>query len=144
MTSLQTARDAIKTRLDAAGIVGLEVVSGWPNNVQVPPSGGVLVVVSPTGVEYGQTFGPDSSMVSVEIHVFASMAGGFVNAETNIEPYLSNTGASSLLQALRGDPYLSSTVAYAKPPSGMREYGVKEVGKQTLLGAIVDLEVFVT
>ena len=148
MTSLSAVRDAVKARLDGQAIAGLNVNDTWPNEIYFPSGGGCACIVNVVGVQYGQVFGAsDRSVVNIELHLFVVLAGGMPNAQDNLDPYISNTGAQSVLQAFRADPYLGSTVYYCLPPSEVRDYGVKEIGppgrEVWLLGAIIPLEIHV-
>ena len=147
MTDFRAVRRSIKTSLDTANLSGLHVHEHWPAALQPPPTGCVCVIQI-AAVDYGLTFGADRSQVAVELHLFVSLAGGVGNAEDVLAPYISNTGASSLLQALRSDPYLSSTVAYALPPTGVRDLTVRQIGPgdngASYLGATIPLLIHVT
>lgn len=144
---LADVRAAVKAALDAAMLPGLTVYEHWPNNPGVESGGGCTCLLNLGSIEYGETFGSDHSVVTLELHVFTALAGGFPNAEINLDPYLSNSGARSILQAIRGNPYLSGQVLYCLPPLRIRDYGEKVLGPEgrglAVVGAIIDLEVHV-
>ncbi len=128
MTARATVTTAIKTRLDAANITGLQVEPRWPKQL-TPPLQGCVLVVDCTDIEYGLVFGgTDRSRLTVQLHLFVSMAGGLDNADSLLDPFISNTGGASILQAIRADAYLGSTVKYALPPTGVSEIGVRHFG----------------
>jgi hypothetical protein len=144
---LQTIQQAVKDEIDAATITLLETHAGWPEVLSIPVGGAICVVAVSDGVaiEYGQTFGSDTSLVHLELHVLVTLSGaGAANAQRLLGPYISNTGSASILQALRGDPQLGTTVRYAKPLERVRNYGEHTIGGGLpLLGAILDLDVLV-
>lgn len=128
MTTRAAVCTGIKARLDAANIAGLTVQSRWPK-VLSPGLAGCLCVVDATEIEYGLVFGStDRSRLTIQLALFVSMAGGIDNADELIDPYLSNTGNQSILQAIRGDAYLNNSVQYALPPTGVSEIGVRHFG----------------
>lgn len=144
-TTLSAIRDALKFQLDGHGIEGLETADIWPDFMNMLP-GGCLCVVNPVSVEYGQVFGAvDRSIYIFELHLFVAMGGGIRPAQDVLDPYISNGGAKSILQAIRDDPYLGLEVAYCLPPTRVRSYGVKALGPSNheieVLGAVIDLEV---
>ncbi len=73
------------------------------------------------------------------------MANGIPGAEDLLDPFISNTGSASILQAIRADAYLGSTVKYALPPTGVREIGVRHFGPDDsgfdLYGATISMVV---
>lgn len=144
MTALSDVRRALKQTLDDAAIEGLATVLEWPNVIYVP-SAGCACVINLAGIDYGETFGADFSRLAVELHMFVSLAPGFNHAQELLDQYVANTGARSILQAIRSDLYLGGTVAYCLPPTRIREYGVKQIGEKgevELLGAIIEVEVY--
>ena len=145
MTARAVVTAALKTRLDAANIAGLQVESRWPKQL-TPPQQGCLCVVDCTDIEYGLVFGAiDRSQLKIDLHLFVSMAGGIDNADSLLDPFISNDGSASILQAVRADAYLGSTVKYAQPPTGVREIGVRHFGPDDagfdLYGATISMVV---
>jgi hypothetical protein len=144
---LMAVQTAVKARVDAALLPLLDTYAGWPDALSIPVGGAICVVVPNDGVsiEYGQNFGGDSAMVHLELHVLVTLSGsGAANAQITLSPYISNTGSTSLLQILRGDPQLNSTVRYARPLDRVRNYGQHTIGSGLpLFGAVLDLDVLV-
>lgn len=147
MAALGTVREAVKATLDAAAIPGLEVYDDWPETINVSPGGGAVVIIKPTSLTYGETFGADMTRVDVELHVFVSLSGGFKNAQDLLDPYLSNTGGNSILQAIRADTR-HGDVVLGSLPSAVREIDLKVIGGseyknalagQVLFGAVIDM-----
>lgn len=142
---IATLRTAIKQRLEGYGIPRFRVEETWPNLI-TPPQAGCHCAIWCVSAEYGQTFGTDMTIYRPELHLFVSMANGFPTAETNLSPYIANTGSASILQAIRQDPYLGNTVSYCLPPTGYRDYGEKLIGPEgeevLMFGAVIDLEVY--
>jgi hypothetical protein len=110
--------------------------------------GGAICVVVPNdgvSIEYGQSFGADSALIHLELQILVTLSGsGAANAQATLSPFISNTGSTSILQVLRGDPQLNSSVRYAKPLDRVRNYGQHTIGSGLpLFGAILDLDVLV-
>ena len=139
MADIGTIRGAIQTRLETTlSGVGLHVYSEWPDQI-VPPA--VLVAIAPLGVEYEQTLGAtDRMLLHFNLVVLASLQGGLVNAQAAIDPWLSNTGASSIRVALAADRTLNGGV-HGLHVRRVRDYGGVQINSQEWLGATIDLDV---
>ena len=102
MASLTALRDELQTRL--ATIAGLNTYDDWPDNFFSPGA-----IVLPVGSQPEQLLGAaDYSLHLFEIVVAVTQAGGLKNAQQLLDAYTSNTGASSVIQALDGDRTLGA------------------------------------
>lgn len=136
MTLIADIRSGLKARLDT--VAGLKTGNGggeWPEQI-VPPA----AMIKTVGGQYEQTFGADREKAQFEIHVALALKGGIVNAQKNIETYLSNTGASSIRAAIAGDRSLGATVHYTHI-RGWRAEDTVEINGSEWMGAIIDVEV---
>jgi len=133
MAGITDIRDGLATRLRTIG-APLNVYDEWPDQV-VPPA----VLVRPASAQYEQTFGADWTSMQLECLVVVTTKGGLKNAELALEPYISNTGASSLRAAIAGDRSLGGNVKYTFI-RGWRNYDVVDVNGMELLSAVVEVD----
>lgn len=135
MTNIADIRAGLRDRL--ATIAGLHVYTEWPDTV-TPPA----VLIKAVGAQHEQTFGLGDAITEMQIELQMALAtkGGLANAQKAIELYLSNTGASTIREAITGDRTLGGVVHYTFV-RGWRSYDTVEINTSEFLGAIVDVEV---
>ncbi len=141
MADIGAMRAAIKTRLEAAGIPGLQVLDHWPNSLTMP-RGHCAVIIKPASGSHDQSFGAypfDRTEIRWELHLFVGTEGGIPNAEEILDKYLSNEGPHSLRQGIAGDRRFGGQVDFTQLV-GWHDYDLKEWPDQkTYMGAILDL-----
>lgn len=139
MADVSTIRGAIQTRLETTLTgLGIHVYSEWPDQITPPAA---LVALSPgVGIEYEQTLGPtDRMLLHFEIVIIVTLQGGLGNAQQALDPWISNTGASSIRVALAADRTLTSNV-HGLHVRRVRDYGGLQVNGQEWLGAKIDVD----
>lgn len=136
MATISDVRDGLAIRLRT--ITGLQVYEEWPDQI-VPP----CALIRPVSAQYEQTFGADWTSMQLEVVVLVQLKPGLRNAEIALEPYISNTGASSIRAAIAGDrtlPVGGTGTVRGTFIRGWRNYDVVEVNGQEWLGATIDVE----
>lgn len=139
MASVSTIRDAIQTRLETTLTgLGLHVYSEWPDQI-TPPA--VLVALSPgVAIEYEQTLGAtDRMLLHFELVVIVTLQGGLASAQQALDPWISNTGASSIRVALAADRTLSGNI-HGLHVRRVTDYGGLGVNGQEWLGAKIEVD----
>ena len=134
MATLAAIRAGLRTRL--ATLAGVHVYDEWPDRI-TPPA----CLIRLPRAEHQLTFGADMSRISGEVHTVVSLKGGLANAERALEPYISNSGAASVLLALDGDRYLNNTINYLLI-QGWRDYDTVDIGGAEYLDAVLDWEAY--
>ena len=132
MATISSVRTGLRARL--ATIAGINLYNEWPDTVTPPAA-----IIRPVSAEYEQTFGADWTSMSLEVLVLVSTKPAIANAEIALEPYISNTGASSVRAAIAGDRTLGGNVRYTFV-RGWRNYDVLDVGGFEFLGAVVEID----
>lgn len=134
MSTLTQIREAFKTTLDAAGIVGTTVYDEVPETIKAP-----AVVIEPDTSDFTFDFGGGASyMVDLVILVARTDSSrGQALADQYITPY----GEKSVTKILRDNPSigLSDTDVTVQ---GMHKYGAQfEVGGIKYIGAVLKVQV---
>lgn len=132
MATLAQLRDGLKTRL--ATISGLHAYDVLPEVISVPAA-----IVRPLSGEYrGSLSGSPTVKFEILILVQASKIN---SAQDALDPYLSESGASSVFAAIEADRTLSSNCDDVLV-SGWRDYGGIQIAGVEYLSARIDMEVY--
>lgn len=125
-----------------AGINGLTVYSRWPRS---QPSFPCAIVVR-TRTETEQNFGVGNlAMYSYDVHLLASLAGGYENAQDTLDPYLTeSTSTGTVYGVLNANRTLGGLV-HSLFVRGVREDDQVDITPDlAALGVTVELEVWAT
>ena len=110
--------------------------STWPGIPTKP-----CVIVQRCEPEFDQTLGPSTVVrYSVELAVLC-LATALIDAQVELDTYLSPTGTASLHAAIQADPTLGG-VADSSWIVRVRDAGEMSANGQDVIGAIVDAEVW--
>ena len=134
MSNPRLVREALQTRLRS--ITGLTVYGTWPNQPQAP-----CAILAPSTIEYSQTLGRgDLAKLSTDCTLLVSLAGGYENANDNLDPYLATSSTGGVFGAIIADPTLGGVVSttFIRAMSGYQQY---EIGPDlAYMGAVISLE----
>ena len=136
MATISNVRDGLAARLNT--ISGLHVYDEWPDTITPPAA-----LIRPASAQYEQTFGSDWATMQIEVLVVVGLKAGLANAERALEPYISNTGTSSIRVAVAADRTLALSgtgTVRGTFVRGWRNYDVLTIGESDYLGATIDIE----
>ena len=136
MATISNVRDGLAARLNTIG--GLHVYNEWPDTITPPAA-----LIRPASAQYEQTFGSDWATMQIEVLVVVGLKAGLANAERALEPYISNTGTSSIRVAVAADRTLALSgtgTVRGTFVRGWRNYDVLTIGESDYLGATIDIE----
>ena len=136
MASPKIVRDALATRLRL--ISGLTVYPTWPNN-PTPP----FAVLEMAQAEHQQVLGRgEFSRWDIDVKLMVSLAGGYENAQNNLDAYLATSSTGGIYGAIRADGTLGGVAADTFMPS-ISGYDQYEMGETlAYMGAIARVEVW--
>lgn len=136
VASLSEVRSALQTRL--ATISGLRAYSTWPDQVHAPAA-----LVRPVSMRFSETMDDRHTMMFEVILLAAPVGDGLARAQDKLDPYLDESGTSSVRAAIEADVQLGGKAEYVTV-TGWRQYASMEVGGVEFLGAIFDVAVLVS
>ena len=104
MSNIGTIRTGLADRLKT--VQGLTVYRTWPSIINPP-----CAVIRRANMEPEQTFGRgDLTKYAFELYLFGSLAGGYENAQDNMDKYLSVTSTGGVFGAIAADRTLGGVV----------------------------------
>ena len=136
MATISDVRDGLAVRLRT--ISGLHVYDEWPDTITPPAA-----LIRPASAQYEQTFGADWATMQLEVLVVVGLMGGLANAERAMEPYISNTGTSSIRVAVAADRTLALSgtgTVRGTFVRGWRNYEPVAINELEYLGTVIDIE----
>jgi hypothetical protein len=134
MASVSAIRDGLRTRL--ATITGLRAYDVWPDQVHAPAA-----MVQPVRGRYKEALGGVPRLTFRVVLAAAPVQRGLARGEDVLDPYLDDTGATSIKAALEGDKTLGGIVASLHAVE-WDDYGLVAIGGVDYVGASVEVEVW--
>ena len=139
MADIAAIRSGIQTRLKTISALGSHVYDRWPDQIPDTPA----AVVLPSDAEYEQNFGNGrTAKMGFEVYLFVSLAAGYAQAQTKLDPLLATSSTGGVYGAIHADRRLNSLVdkVFVK---GHRNYDQVDAGDGVAYAAaVVDLEVW--
>ena len=136
MANPRTLRTGLADRLKT--ISGLEVYERWPGQLNPP-----CAVVDLVAAEPEQTMGRgDLTRWDFEIDILYPLAGGWENAQDQMDVLLATSSTGGVYGAIHGDRTLGA-IAHSTFVKGYRDYGRRVIDENIeLLGATIAAEVW--
>jgi len=131
MATIAAVRTALKDRL--AAITTLRVHDLMPDSL-LPPA----AIVRPLTGVFASAHG-GAPTVSLEVIVVVALSS-LQTGQSTLDPYLEDTGSSSIYATIRADQTLGGVVRGTQI-AGWRDYGSLVINGVEYLGARVDVEV---